>query len=70
MIRLLHLSDPHFGTEQPEVMAALLAFAAENLPGYQRPRSVDFVKELPRMPSGKVLRRNIRDAYWQGEKKI
>ena len=32
MIRLLHLSDPHFGTEQPEVMAALLAFAAERRP--------------------------------------
>ena len=53
-----------------EMAKELLAFAAENLPGYQRPRSVDFVKELPRMPSGKVLRRNIRDAYWQGEKKI
>lgn len=48
----------------------LLDFAAANLPGYQRPRSVDFVPELPRMPSGKVLRRVIRDAYWQGDKKI
>ena len=50
--------------------AELLAFAAENLPGYKRPRSVDFVTELPRMPSGKVLRRVIRDSYWQGDKKI
>lgn len=48
----------------------LLAFAAANLPGYQRPRSVDFMAELPRMPSGKVLRRTIRDQYWQGDKKI
>ena len=48
----------------------LLDFAAANLPGYQRPRSVDFMQELPRMPSGKVLRRTIRDAYWQGDKKI
>lgn len=32
MTRLLHLSDPHFGTEQPEVMTALLAFAAEQRP--------------------------------------
>jgi len=48
----------------------LLDFAAANLPGYQRPRSVDFMTELPRMPSGKVLRRTIRDAYWQGDKKI
>lgn len=48
----------------------LLAFAAANLPSYQRPRSVDFMAELPRMPSGKVLRRTIRDQYWQGDKKI
>ena len=50
--------------------AELLAFASENLPGYKRPRSIDFVTELPRMPSGKVLRRVIRDGYWQGDKKI
>lgn len=50
--------------------AELLAFAAEKLPGYKRPRSIDFVAELPRMPSGKVLRRVIRDSYWQGDRKI
>lgn len=32
MTRLLHLSDPHFGTEQPEVVEALLAFAADQRP--------------------------------------
>ncbi len=59
------------GFRPDDAMASeLLAFAAENLPAYQRPRSVDFTTELPRMPSGKVLRRTIRDAYWQGEKKI
>lgn len=50
--------------------AELLAFAAERLPGYKRPRSVDFIDELPRMPSGKIVRRSVRDRYWQGEKKI
>tara|TARA_R110002110_G_scaffold86743_5_gene226307 strand:+ start:5816 stop:7396 length:1581 start_codon:yes stop_codon:yes gene_type:complete len=59
------------GFRPDDAMASeLLAFAAENLPAYQRPRSIDFTTELPRMPSGKVLRRTIRDAYWQGEKKI
>ena len=59
------------GYDADEAMRAeLLAFAAEHLPGYKRPRSIDFVAELPRMPSGKVLRRVIRDGYWQGAKKI
>lgn len=48
----------------------LLAFAAERLPGYKRPRSIDFTDDLPRMPSGKIVRRSVRDRYWQGDKKI
>jgi 3',5'-cyclic AMP phosphodiesterase CpdA len=30
---LLHISDPHFGTERPRVVQALLRFAAEQAPG-------------------------------------
>lgn len=36
------------------------------LAGYKRPRSVDFVTELPRNPSGKVLKRELREPYWAG----
>ncbi|MEI9932681.1 MAG: hypothetical protein WDM89_19645 [Rhizomicrobium sp.] len=31
-----------------------------------RPRSVDFEKELPRHPTGKLYKRLIRDRYWAG----
>ncbi|HEX7775421.1 MAG TPA: AMP-binding protein [Parvibaculum sp.] len=48
----------------------IAAFAAERLPGYKRPRSVDFTDDLPRMPSGKIVRRTVRDRYWEGQKKI
>jgi long-chain acyl-CoA synthetase len=41
----------------------LIAFARERLAGYKLPRSVDFVEELPRTPSGKVLKRELRDRY-------
>ena len=41
----------------------LLAFARERLAGYKLPRSVDFVAELPRTPSGKVLKRELRSRY-------
>ena len=41
----------------------LIAFARGRLAGYKLPRSVDFVAELPRTPSGKVLKRELRQRY-------
>ena len=34
--------------------------------GYKRPRSVDFIDKLPRNASGKLLKRTLREPYWQG----
>jgi acyl-CoA synthetase (AMP-forming)/AMP-acid ligase II len=42
------------------------AFAREHLAGYKAPRSVDFVAELPRTGSGKLLKRQLRAPYWAG----
>jgi long-chain acyl-CoA synthetase len=39
----------------------LVAFARERLAGYKLPRSIEFVDDLPRTPSGKVLKRELRD---------
>ncbi|MBA2919615.1 long-chain-fatty-acid--CoA ligase [Sphingomonas sp. MAH-20] len=51
--------------------AALIAFARERIAGYKVPKSVDFVDELPRNPSGKILKRELRRPYWPlGERKI
>jgi acyl-CoA synthetase (AMP-forming)/AMP-acid ligase II len=44
--------------------AELIAFCAERLAGYKKPRSIDFVKELPRDAAGKLLKRSIREPYW------
>jgi long-chain acyl-CoA synthetase len=44
----------------------LIAFCDERLAGYKKPRSVDFVEELPRDAAGKLLKRKLRDAYWAG----
>jgi long-chain acyl-CoA synthetase len=41
----------------------LLAFARERLAGYKLPRSVEFVQALPRTPTGKVLKRELRERY-------
>jgi long-chain acyl-CoA synthetase len=45
---------------------ALITFAREQLAGYKLPKSIDFTDELPRNPSGKLLKREIRAPYWEG----
>jgi acyl-CoA synthetase (AMP-forming)/AMP-acid ligase II len=42
----------------------LLAWAKARIAGFKRPRSVDFVDELPRNPTGKLLKRVLREPYW------
>ncbi|OBA76854.1 long-chain fatty acid--CoA ligase [Mycolicibacterium elephantis] len=44
--------------------AELLGFARERLAGFKLPKSVDFAAELPRNPSGKLLKRRLREPYW------
>jgi long-chain acyl-CoA synthetase len=41
----------------------LIAFARERLAGYKLPRSIELVDELPRTPTGKVLKRELRERY-------
>ena len=38
--------------------------ARTHLASYQKPRSVDFVDSLPKAPTGKILKRDLRDPYW------
>jgi long-chain acyl-CoA synthetase len=45
----------------------LIEFCRGKLGGFERPRSVDFVEVLPRTPSGKVLKRVLREPYWAGQ---
>jgi fatty-acyl-CoA synthase len=44
----------------------ILAFCDGKLAGYKQPRSVDFIDALPRNPSGKVLKKDLREPYWKG----
>ena len=44
----------------------LIAFCDRRLAGYKKPRTVDFVDELPRDAAGKLLKRNLREPYWAG----
>lgn len=47
--------------------AEVIAWARQKIAGYKAPKSVDFIAELPRNPSGKVLRRELRAPYWEGK---
>jgi acyl-CoA synthetase (AMP-forming)/AMP-acid ligase II len=50
--------------EPTDVLAAeLVTFCQERLAKFKCPRSVDFVATLPRLPTGKLLRRTLRDRY-------
>ena len=46
--------------------ADVIAWARERIAAYKAPKSVDFIDALPRNPSGKVLRRELRKPYWEG----
>src|SRR5262245_42790358 len=44
----------------------LMAFGREHLASYKVPRSISFADELPKTGSGKVLKRSLREPFWQG----
>jgi long-chain acyl-CoA synthetase len=71
--------NPEFGEEvkavvQPtswdeagdELAAELTEYCRSRLAGYKCPRSIDFEKDLPRDPNGKLYKNRLRDPYWQG----
>jgi acyl-CoA synthetase (AMP-forming)/AMP-acid ligase II len=51
----------------PELGEQLMAYCRERLAHYKCPVSVDFVDELPRLPTGKLLKRELRDRYRHAE---
>ena len=53
------------GVEPDEALAAqLVAYAREHIAHYKCPKSVDFRDELPRLPTGKLYKRLLKDEYW------
>jgi len=52
----------------PELAAELIAFCREHLAHLKCPKSIDFSDALPRLPTGKLYKRLLRDQYWAGHK--
>lgn len=57
--------QPEEGIEASEELATeLMAYARDHIAHYKVPRSIDFRPELPRLPTGKLYKRVLRDEYW------
>ena len=52
----------------PELAAELIGFCRQHLAHLKCPRTVDFTDALPRLPTGKLYKRVLRDAYWADRK--
>ncbi len=48
----------------------LIAHCKEHLASFKKPKSVEFIKELPKNPYGKILRRKLREQYWAEQKRM
>jgi long-chain acyl-CoA synthetase len=61
--------EPKPGIEPGDALAAdILASLDGRLARMKWPKSIDFTNALPRDPSGKLLKRRLREPYWAGEK--
>jgi long-chain acyl-CoA synthetase len=58
---VVQLVDPR--SAGPDLAAELIAYCRDRLAHYKCPRSVDFVDSLPRLPTGKLYKRLLRDRY-------
>jgi acyl-CoA synthetase (AMP-forming)/AMP-acid ligase II len=50
----------------PELEAELIEYCRSQIAAYKCPRTVDFERELPRLDTGKLYKRQLRDRYWTG----
>ena len=60
------------GIETGEALEAeLIAYCREHLASMKCPRSIDFIDEMPRLPTGKLYKTGLRDKYWgEGKSRI
>ncbi|MEA2109070.1 MAG: long-chain fatty acid--CoA ligase [Pseudomonadota bacterium] len=76
-VAVFGIPDPKWGEAIKAVVALipdqkasaeeLIRFCRDNLAAYKKPKSVDFTDELPKNNYGKILKRVLRDSYWEGK---
>ena len=56
-------------TGQDATEQELIAFCKSQIASYKKPKSVDFVAELPKNNYGKIVKRELRDPFWDNRKR-
>jgi acyl-CoA synthetase (AMP-forming)/AMP-acid ligase II len=56
-------------TAGPALERELMEFCRQRLAGYKCPKTIDFIAQMPREPTGKLLKRNLRDPYWADQRR-
>lgn len=64
---IVQLDDPAMASD--ELAQDIIDYCRSKLSAIKSPRSVDFVEELPRTATGKLLKRLLKDKYWEGHAK-
>jgi acyl-CoA synthetase (AMP-forming)/AMP-acid ligase II len=63
-VKAIVVTSPDQAADREELAADIMAATRDRIAHYKCPTSIDFIEQLPRNPSGKVLKRELRRPYW------